>query len=82
MQGVLQARLDRLDPDAREVVAVAAVIGRRFGQPLLERLVDPGTLPAALSQLQRLELIVEERRRPFPEYRFRHGLVQEAAYAS
>ena len=82
VQGVLQARLDRLDPDAREVVAVAAVIGRRFGQPLLELLVDPDTLPAALSQLLRLGLIVEEQRRPFPAYRFRHGLVQEAAYAT
>ncbi len=82
VQGVLQARLDRLDPAAREVVAVAAVIGRRFGTPLLEKLVDPKTLPAALSQLLRLELIVEEQRRPFPAYRFRHGLVQEAAYAT
>jgi ABC-type transport system substrate-binding protein/class 3 adenylate cyclase len=81
VQGVLQARLDRLDPDAREAVAVAAVIGRRFGMPLLERVLDPATLPAALTELQRLDLIVEERRRPFPEYRFRHGLVQEAAYA-
>ena len=33
VQGVLQARLDRLDPVARETVAVAAVIGRRFGMP-------------------------------------------------
>jgi ABC-type transport system substrate-binding protein/class 3 adenylate cyclase len=82
VQGVLQARLDRLDPAAREVVAVAAVIGRRFGMPLLERVVEPATLPAALSQLLRLELIVEEQRRPFPAYRFRHGLVQEAAYAT
>ena len=82
VQGVLQARLDRLDPPAREVVAVAAVAGRRFGTPLLEQLVDPATLPAALSQLQRMELIVEEQRRPFPSYRFRHGLVQEAAYAT
>ena len=60
---------------------MAAVIGRRFGMPLLERVLDPGTLPTALTELQRLDLIVEERRRPFPEYRFRHGLVQEAAYA-
>jgi ABC-type transport system substrate-binding protein/class 3 adenylate cyclase len=82
VQGVLQARLDRLDPTAREVVAVAAVIGRRFGMPLLEMLVDPATLPAALSQLLRLELIVEEQRRPFPAYRFRLGLAQEAAYAT
>jgi ABC-type oligopeptide transport system substrate-binding subunit len=63
-------------------VAVAAVIGRRFGMPLLELLVDPVTLPAALSQLLRLELIVEEQRRPFPAYRFRLGLAQEAAYAT
>jgi ABC-type transport system substrate-binding protein/class 3 adenylate cyclase len=81
VQGILQARLDRLDHAARETIAVAAVIGRRFGMPLLERVLDPETLPGALSELQRLELIVEERRRPYPEYRFRHGLVQEAAYA-
>jgi len=62
--------------------AAAAVAGRRFGNPLLERLVEPATLPAALSELLRLELIVEEQRRPYPAYRFRHGLVQEAAYAS
>ncbi len=82
VQGVLQARLDRLDAAGRETVAVAAVIGRRFGMPLLERVLRPETLPAALLELQRLDLIVEERRRPYPEYRFRHGLVQEAAYAS
>jgi ABC-type transport system substrate-binding protein/class 3 adenylate cyclase len=82
VQGILQARLDRLDAPARETVAVAAVIGRRFGMPLLEKVLDPETLPGALTELQRLELIVEERRRPFPEYRFRHGLVQEAAYAT
>jgi ABC-type transport system substrate-binding protein/class 3 adenylate cyclase len=82
VQGILQARLDRLDAAAREAVAVAAVIGRRFGMPLLERVLDPETLLGALTELQRLDLIVEERRRPFPEYRFRHGLVQEAAYAT
>jgi ABC-type transport system substrate-binding protein/class 3 adenylate cyclase len=82
VQGVLQARLDRLEPSAREVTAVAAVIGRRFAIPLLERLVDTGGLASALTDLQRMELIVEERRRPYPEYRFRHGLVQEAAYAT
>ncbi|HEX2588835.1 MAG TPA: AAA family ATPase, partial [Gaiellales bacterium] len=60
VQAVLQARLDRLDPPAREVISVAAVSGRRFGTPLLEKLVEPAGLPAALSQLQRLELIVEE----------------------
>jgi oligopeptide transport system substrate-binding protein len=82
IQETLQARLDRLAPDVREVASVASVVGRSFGQPLLERLVPPEQLRPALSELQRLDLVVEERRRPTPEYRFRHGLVREAAYTS
>ena len=82
IQEILQARLDRLAPDVRDVASVASVVGRSFGLPLLERLVPPDRLRPALSELQRLDLVVEERRRPTPEYRFRHGLVQEAAYTS
>ncbi|HEY7561729.1 MAG TPA: ABC transporter substrate-binding protein [Gaiellaceae bacterium] len=82
VQGTLQARLDRLDPKTREVLSLAAVIGRTFGLPLLERLVPRDDLLQALTELQRLDLVVEKRRRPNPEYRFRHGLVQEVAYAS
>jgi len=82
VQGTLQARLDRLDPETREALSLAAVIGRTFGLPLLERLVPRDELMPALTELQRLDLIVEKRRRPNPEYRFRHGLVQEVAYAS
>lgn len=80
IQETLQARLDRLAPDTREVAAIASVVGRSFGTPLLERVVAAERLRPALSELQRLDLVVEERRRPTPEYRFRHGLVQEAAY--
>jgi ABC-type transport system substrate-binding protein/class 3 adenylate cyclase len=82
VQGTLQARLDRLDPSTREVLSVAAVAGRTFGMPLLEELLPYEQLVPALSELQRLDLIVEVRRRPAREYRFRHGLVQEVAYAS
>jgi ABC-type transport system substrate-binding protein/class 3 adenylate cyclase len=82
VQGTLQARLDRLDRPTREVLSTVAVIGRTFGLPLLERLVSRDELMQALTELQRLDLIVEKRRRPNPEYRFRHGLVQEVAYAS
>ena len=82
VQGALQARLDRLEPQTREVLSLAAVIGRTFGLPLLERLVPHDQLLPALSELQRLDLVVEMRRRPAPEYRFRHGLVQEVAYAT
>ena len=81
LHAALQARLDRLDPETREVLSLAAVIGRTFGMPLLERLLSHDQLMRALSELQRLDLIVEVRRRPAPEYRFRHGLLQEVAYA-
>jgi ABC-type transport system substrate-binding protein/class 3 adenylate cyclase len=80
VQEALQARLDRLDPATREVIGVASVVGRSFGAPLLERIVPADRLRPALSELQRLDLVVEERRRPAAEYRFRHGLVQEVAY--
>jgi class 3 adenylate cyclase/tetratricopeptide (TPR) repeat protein len=82
VQEALQARLNRLAPQTREIVAVASVVGRMFGLPLLERLAPREELVPALSELQRLALVVEERRRPAPEYRFRHGLVQDVAYAS
>jgi ABC-type transport system substrate-binding protein/class 3 adenylate cyclase len=82
VQGALQARLDRLPPRTREVVSVAAAIGRGFGLPLLERLLSREQVVPALSELMRLDLIVEVSRRPAPEYRFRHGLVQEVAYGS
>jgi ABC-type transport system substrate-binding protein/class 3 adenylate cyclase len=82
VQGAVQARLDRLDPSAREVLSLAAVIGRTFGLALLEELVPHDRLLPALSELQRLDLVVETRRRPTPEYRFRHGLVQEVAYST
>src|SRR5919197_6740382 len=82
VQGALQARLDRLDPATREVLSIAAVIGRTFGVQLLERLVPRVQLMPALTELQRLDLIYEKSRRPNPEYRFRHGLVQEVAYSS
>ena len=79
VQEALQARLDRLGAATREVVNVAAVIGQSFGLELLERVAPDEGLRRALSELQRLDLVVEERRR---EYRFRHGLVQEVAYRS
>jgi ABC-type transport system substrate-binding protein/class 3 adenylate cyclase len=81
VQEALQARLDRLSAATKEVVGVASVIGRTFGLPLLEQVASQEQLRQSLSELQRLELVVEERRRPATEYRFQHGLVQEAAYA-
>jgi len=80
LQEALQARLDRLDAEARELITTAAVIGRSFGLPLLERLLPRARLLPTLAELEWLQLLVEERSGPAPEYRFRHGLVREAAY--
>jgi ABC-type transport system substrate-binding protein/class 3 adenylate cyclase len=82
VQEALQARLDRLDSEARELVTIAAVIGRSFSVPLLERLLPQARLLPTLSELQWLQLVVEERSGAAPEYRFRHGLVQEVAYGT
>ncbi len=82
VQTALQARLGRLSPAAREVATLSAAVGRAFGIELLEKLVGDEVAHSAVLELQRLDLITEERRRPSPEYRFRHGLVQEVAYAS
>ena len=82
VQGALQARIDRLDPVSRRVLQVASVVGRVFAQPLLQQLVPPDELQTALTELQRVDLVSERRRRPVAEYRFRHGLVQEVAYGS
>jgi ABC-type transport system substrate-binding protein/class 3 adenylate cyclase len=82
LQEALQARLDRLNSEARELVTTAAVIGRSFSVPLLERLLPKARLLPTLSELQWLQLVVEERSGAAPEYRFRHGLVREVAYGT
>ena len=64
LQETLQARIDRLDPEARELVDDASVIGRSFGLPLLERLLPATRARPTLSELQWLQLVVEERRLP------------------
>jgi ABC-type oligopeptide transport system substrate-binding subunit/class 3 adenylate cyclase len=81
VEQVILARIARLTPKARQVLTAAAVLGRHFSQPLLEHLVEADeSLGQPLTELQRLDLIRENRRWPQPEYRFKHALIQESAY--
>src|SRR6476646_1009974 len=80
VEKVIVARIDRLDPEARDALLAAAVLGRSFGLPHLEAVADDGDIGRALVELQRLDLVREGRRWPEPEYRFKHVLIQEAAY--
>jgi ABC-type oligopeptide transport system substrate-binding subunit/class 3 adenylate cyclase len=80
VEKVIVARIDRLGPGARDALLAAAVLGRSFGLSHLQAVADDGDIGPALMELQRLDLIREGRRWPEPEYRFKHVLIQEAAY--
>ena len=80
VEKVILARIDRLDPEPHTVLMAASVLGREFGLPLLEAVSGGEDVRQSLSALMRLDLLREARRWPEPEYRFKHALIQEAAY--
>jgi class 3 adenylate cyclase/tetratricopeptide (TPR) repeat protein len=81
LQQSLTARLDRLGP-AREVAQIGAVIGRGFSYPLIRAVarMDDGTLQTALEGLAEADILLVEGLPPESEYRFKHALIQDAAY--
>ena len=83
LQGVLLARIDRLQEDVRRTLQLASVIGKSFLFRLLEAIAAAERqLEEHLSLLQRADLVREKTRRPELEYIFKHSLTQEAAYNS
>jgi DNA-binding SARP family transcriptional activator len=87
IEALLAARLDRLDAEEREVLEAAAVVGRDFSRTAVTALVPPRAREAVLDRVESLvrrELIRPERSTIAGDYgfRFRHGLVQDAAYRS
>jgi class 3 adenylate cyclase/tetratricopeptide (TPR) repeat protein len=83
VQGVIMARIDRLDDGLKQVLKLAAVIGRTFLYRILNAIaVVERKLEEDLVELQNVELVRERRRLPELEYVFKHALVQEAAYES
>jgi transcriptional regulator with AAA-type ATPase domain/tetratricopeptide (TPR) repeat protein len=82
VQDVIRGRLDRLDPGARDLLHVAAVIGREFPRGVLESVMG-GTLPSIDDRIQSLrsaELIQHARNWPDVVYMFKHALTHEVAY--
>lgn len=83
LQGVLLARIDRLQEDVRRTLQLASVIGNSFLYRLLEAIAAAEReLDQHLSELQRADLVREKTRRPELEYIFKHSLTQQAAYNS
>ena len=83
LQQSLAARLDRLGP-AREVAQVGAVLGRDFVYALLRNVaeIDEPALQASLDRLADADLLFVEGAPPQANYRFKHALIQDAAYDS
>jgi class 3 adenylate cyclase/predicted ATPase len=81
LQQSLMARLDRLGP-AREVAQVGSVIGRGFSYALLRTLTGmaDAALQATLDQLAEADILFVQGVPPDSDYRFRHALIQDAAY--
>jgi predicted ATPase len=85
LQSLLLARIDRLSPEERRVLQMAAVIGPVFWSDVLGELVGNGrVLKTHLTSMQREQLILE-RGRNYDlgrEYAFKSTLIRDAAYES
>ena len=78
LQAAIAARIDRLDPGAKQTINAAAVIGSQFTTDLLTALgVDP-----APDDLIRADLVDQVRFTPYAEYAFRHPVIRSVAYES
>ena len=80
---VLMARIDRLEETTRDLVKVAAVIGRNFFYRVLKEVTEKfEDLDGKLTHLKEIQLIRERRKTEELEYLFKHALAQQAAYES
>ncbi len=84
VQTILAARIDRLPPDAKDLLQTLAVIGRKFSQSLIRAVVPKpdDELNQLLNDLQLGEFIYEQPAVGDVEYIFKHALTQEVSYNS
>jgi tetratricopeptide (TPR) repeat protein len=83
LHDALMARLDRLGA-AKQVAQLGATIGREFPYALLQAVAgeEEPELQQRLAQLVEAELLYQRGSGPGATYRFKHALIQEAAYHS
>ncbi|MCL5995719.1 MAG: AAA family ATPase [Chloroflexi bacterium] len=77
IQAAVQQRVGQLSDSAKQTVVIAAVAGRRFDLPLLQRVLhcDEDHLIPLMKELIAAQLVVEE---PADRFAFRHALIREA----
>lgn len=91
--GLLQARLDSLNPNARETLQQASVVGRIFWTSVVERMRNPETPSVEISMpiedrlrsLRAKEFIFEYgdlAAAQFPEYIFKNAILHDVTYES
>ncbi len=81
VQGVISARLDRLERETKRILQEASVIGRAFLYEILKRISDlKEYIDKSLITLERLDLIKTRSLQPELEYIFKHVLTQEVVY--
>ena len=83
IQGIIAARMDRLEENLKRTMQVASVIGRDFAFRILQTIIGMREeLKSYLLNLQGLEFIYEKSLFPELEYMFKHVLIQDVAYHS
>src|SRR6185437_8086179 len=85
VQGLLAARLDSLEPDERQLVADAAVLGRTFSEAALEPLLGRtrAQLDETIAGLLERGILVPGEGAAEPDERelaFKHVLIRDVAY--
>jgi len=84
VQGILAARIDRLETDEKKLLQQLAVVGREFPYALVREVVvgSENELYRLLSSLQSKEFLYEQPALADVEYIFKHALTQEVAYGT
>ncbi|KKK82655.1 hypothetical protein LCGC14_2801220, partial [marine sediment metagenome] len=81
VQGVISARIDRLEKDTKHVLQEASVIGKAFLYQILENITElTEHIDRCLTWLERFDLIRTRSLQPDLEYIFKHALTQEVVY--
>jgi class 3 adenylate cyclase/tetratricopeptide (TPR) repeat protein len=81
INGVISARLDRLNDKEKRILQEASVIGRAFLYEILKSITALRLgIDECLNDLERLDLIRTKSIRPYMEYIFKHALIQEVTY--
>ncbi len=84
VQGVLEARIDRLPADDKQLLQAASVVGKDVPYAILQAITElpEDALRRGLANLQENEFLYEARLFPDLEYTFKHAHTHEVTYGS